>query len=144
MKRKINRKVKGTKPKPPNIQSPADNQSQEASVETQENQVSETTNQDSSKSGNPSIVGNPSSDTNSNSINPNELVGTTSQASIEDKETHFDFIETGNNLIKLISGLVGLTYMLGFFITNVNLLTRYGIYDFAILKARYIYIGIFF
>lgn len=51
-----------------------------------------------------------------------------------------DFIK---NLGNALLSMVGLTYACGFIIINLHL-NRYGIYDFSILNARYVYTGFFF
>lgn len=73
----------------------------------------------------------------------------TEQPSEESQESSED-----SNLVNQISkfkdlpsifGLgIGLAYTAGFLITNIYLNTKYGIYDFSLIKARYIYTGVMF
>ena len=42
------------------------------------------------------------------------------------------------------AGVTGISYALGFLITNIHLNAKYGIYDFTLIKARYIYTGFTF
>ncbi|NPA72628.1 MAG: hypothetical protein GXO35_07350 [Gammaproteobacteria bacterium] len=59
----------------------------------------------------------------------------------------FDVISQLSILKDLSSTLgivIGLAYVAGFLITNIYLNTKYGIYDFSLVKARYIYAGVIF
>jgi hypothetical protein len=56
-------------------------------------------------------------------------------------EQLFDF---GGRIIAVLSAVVSVAYAIGFVITNIHLLTKYGIYDFEIVKTRYILTGFFF
>jgi MFS family permease len=64
--------------------------------------------------------------------------------SIEKKQTTNFFIENWKDLIGSLSGFVAIIYSIGFLITNIFLLSTYEIYDFSLIKARYIYVGAIF
>jgi len=53
-------------------------------------------------------------------------------------------LDSSGKAITALSAIVSIAYALGFIITNFHLLTKYGIYDFELLKARYILTGSFF
>ena len=57
---------------------------------------------------------------------------------------YVQLLDYGSKVITMLSALVGLAYAIGFVTTNMHLLTKYGIYDFEIIKTRYILTGFFF
>ncbi|MEJ5241890.1 MAG: hypothetical protein WHS87_11895 [Anaerolineales bacterium] len=53
-------------------------------------------------------------------------------------------LDYGGKVVAMLSAGVSLAYAMGFVITNIHLLTKYGIYDFELIKTRYILTGFFF
>lgn len=56
-------------------------------------------------------------------------------------ETKNLFVQNWKEIIGALSGFVAIIYGAGFLITNIFLLSEYEIYDFALIKARYVYVG---
>jgi hypothetical protein len=63
---------------------------------------------------------------------------------VEQSQTKYFLAENWKDLLGALSGLAAIIYGIGFLITNIFLLSEYDIYDFSILKARYIYVGAVF
>ncbi len=63
-----------------------------------------------------------------------------------DSNSHINSLSTLSvkDFLAAIPMVFGLIYALGFFITNLFLLTKFNIYNFEIFKARYIYVGAIF
>jgi hypothetical protein len=53
-------------------------------------------------------------------------------------------LDYSGKVIAMLSAVVSAAYATGFVITNIHLLTKYGIYDFELIKTRYILTGFFF
>lgn len=64
--------------------------------------------------------------------------------SIEQKQPSNFLLENWKDLLGALSGFVAIIYSIGFLITNIFLLSEYDIYDFSLIKARYVYVGVIF
>lgn len=64
--------------------------------------------------------------------------------STEQKWTSNFLVENWKDLLGMLSGFIAIIYGIGFLITNIFLLSEYSIYDFALIRARYIYVGAVF
>ncbi|MCB8918173.1 MAG: hypothetical protein H6666_09615 [Ardenticatenaceae bacterium] len=63
---------------------------------------------------------------------------------IEQNQTRNFFVENWKDLVGALSGFVAIIYGIGFLITSISLLSEYDIYDFSLIKARYVYVGAIF
>ena len=77
------------------------------------------------------------------SQNKEEENQTKEEEDTSQKKSSF-YLDKAKDITSAIAGAATLAYAAGFVITNIYLGRKYGIYDFALIKSRYVYTGVTF